>query len=262
MRDAGSVVVPDLDITTMLTSFSLRCSNICSRYCPETLKPLNSRPFFKPLCDFLENAAVPLFYTRTADNLPRAWIQRMKNSLKWIAPRFNTHRMIAEYAQNFYIPAGRRWHFFNDEDFSKAKAISKWKSEIKKVWQNFAIKNVLVSTNGKKPAKQLSATKDRLIVGAKLNVRALVKLGPISPKDVSVELYHGPLDTWGSISDGTIEKMDYEQSPGDDGEHWFKGRMACKMSGRQGLAVRVLPKHADITNPCDLGLILWEDKTN
>ena len=57
--------------------------------------------------NMLENEVIPLFYTRSADNLPRAWIRRVKNSIKWIAPRFNTHRMVAEYTRKFYNPAVR-----------------------------------------------------------------------------------------------------------------------------------------------------------
>jgi len=49
--------------------------------------------------NILENEVVPLFYTRSADNLPRGWIRRIKNSIKWITPRFNTDRMVMDYTQ-------------------------------------------------------------------------------------------------------------------------------------------------------------------
>jgi len=55
--------------------------------------------------------------------------------------------------------------------------------------------------------------------------------------------------------------MEYKE-PGDcDGEHWFVGSVSCRNSGRRGLAVRVLPKHKDLINPYELGLILWEKAT-
>ena len=43
-----------------------------------------------------------------------------------------------------------------------------------------------------------------------------------------------------------------------DGEHWFTGSVKCKTSGRQGLAVRILPKHPDMVDMYEPGLILWE----
>ena len=53
----------------------------------------------------LEKEIVPLFYTRDADGLPRAWIRKMKNAIKTIAPRFSTRRMVKEYVTRYYIPA-------------------------------------------------------------------------------------------------------------------------------------------------------------
>jgi len=35
--------------------------------------------------------------------------------------------------------------------------------------------------------------------------------------------------------------------------------MLCETSGRQGIAVRLMPKHPDLLNPNDLGLIQWEN---
>ena len=53
--------------------------------------------------NLLEDEVIPLFYTRSADDLPRAWIHRVKNSIKWIAPHFNTHRMVHQYVLNSYF---------------------------------------------------------------------------------------------------------------------------------------------------------------
>ena len=80
----------------------------------------------------------------------------------------------------------------------------------------------------------------------------------VNPNDVSIELYHGPVDTWGNIKNSSIVRMDYKENSGQDGEHWFFGTMACTKTGQHGLAVRILPKHADLVNPYELGLILWE----
>ncbi len=86
----------------------------------------------------------------------------------------------------------------------------------------------------------------------------MVKLGKMSPSDVSVELYHGPVDNWENIKNGSAVRMDYEQTSEHEGEHWFVGSMPCEKTGQHGVAVRVLPRHADLTNPYEMGLILWE----
>ena len=129
---------------------------------------------------------------------------------------------------------------------------------MKKAWPEFAIKDVLVQvSNGDGKATPL--TKEaQLKVGSKLNIRALVKLGSVNPDDVSVELYHGHVDAWGNINEGAAERMTRDEASSSGGEYWFTGLMPCRTSGRLGITVRVLPKHADLANPHEMGLILWE----
>jgi starch phosphorylase len=57
------------------------------------------------LYDTLEREVIPIFYNRDADGVPREWIQRQKNALRTLAWRFSSHRMVAEYVKNCYIPA-------------------------------------------------------------------------------------------------------------------------------------------------------------
>jgi starch phosphorylase len=206
----------------------------------------------------LEDEVVPLFFTRAADNLPRAWIQRMKASIRWVAPRFNTHRMLAEYARRFYCPAAARYRHLTGDAMARAKAFARWKSEIRQTWSEFTIKEVLLNTCNGNGGEQLNPRQPQLKVGAELTVRALIRLGRVQPHDVAVQLYHGPTDSWGNIQEGFAIPMAHEQRAGDDGEHWFVGRMECRSTGQHGVAVRVLPHHPDQVHPFDLGLVLWE----
>jgi starch phosphorylase len=210
--------------------------------------------------NMLENEVIPLFYTRSADNLPRAWIHRVKNSIKWIAPRFNTHRMLAEYTRRFYNPAAAKWRYLTAEAMSRAKAFSQWKADIREAWSQCAVKDVIMEVNNGNGNgnEQLNPRQPQLKIGSKLCVRTLVRLGTIKQGDVSVELYHGQVDSWGNVKEGSSVRMDYDKPSDQQGEHWFTGSMTCKTTGQHGVAVRVLPKHADLVNPYELGLILWE----
>ncbi|MBC8467909.1 MAG: alpha-glucan family phosphorylase [Planctomycetes bacterium] len=208
--------------------------------------------------DVLENEVIPLFYTRSADKIPRAWISRVKNSIKWIAPQFNTHRMVADYTRRFYNPAMAKYNYLTAADCTKAREFSKWKAEVNEAWPGFAVKDVIMEVSNGDGNKKLNPKQSQLKVGSKLSVRTLVKLGKINPKDISVELYYGPVDTWGNIRQGSAIRMDYEQSAETQEEHWFSGSMSCKNAGQHGVAIRVLPNHSDLVNPYEMGLILWE----
>jgi starch phosphorylase len=50
----------------------------------------------------LEEEVVPSFYERDERGLPRAWIQRIRQSVKTCAPEFSAARMLRDYEQRLY----------------------------------------------------------------------------------------------------------------------------------------------------------------
>ncbi len=54
----------------------------------------------------LEHEVVPMFYQRDAHGLPAKWISRIKNALVSLAWRYNADRMVVDYTQQAYLPAG------------------------------------------------------------------------------------------------------------------------------------------------------------
>lgn len=59
------------------------------------------------LYQLLEQEIAPLYYSRDRQGLPRQWIALMKNSIRTIAPQFNSDRMVAEYVTRAYAPEQR-----------------------------------------------------------------------------------------------------------------------------------------------------------
>jgi len=210
--------------------------------------------------NILEDEVVPLFYARSADNLPKAWLHRVKESIKWITPQFSTHKMVGEYTRRFYNPSAARWRCLTAEAQSRARALSMWKSNIKNAWPELAIKDVQIEVGNGQENSPPAQGQAQLMVGSELSVSTLVKLAKVRPDDVSVELYYGPLNAWGAITEGSSVKMDCKQPLDSEknSEYWFTGQVPCKASGRHGVAVRILPKHTDLVNPYELGLVLWE----
>ncbi len=54
----------------------------------------------------LEDEVVPAYYERGDDDLPAAWIARMRASIANLAPEFSAARMLADYQRKVYDPAG------------------------------------------------------------------------------------------------------------------------------------------------------------
>ncbi|HJP91010.1 MAG TPA: alpha-glucan family phosphorylase [Pyrinomonadaceae bacterium] len=54
------------------------------------------------LYNTLEQDVVRLFYQRDNDGLPRNWIAMMKRAIQTLAPKYNSDRMVEEYARKIY----------------------------------------------------------------------------------------------------------------------------------------------------------------
>ena len=52
----------------------------------------------------LEHEIIPLFYERSADELPAEWLGWMKDSIRTLAPTFSMTRMVKEYVNAMYLP--------------------------------------------------------------------------------------------------------------------------------------------------------------
>ena len=84
------------------------------------------------------------------------------------------------------------------------------------------------------------------LVGSHVRVRASVRLGPIPPDEVSVELYLGRIDARGDIADGLALPMEPDGRV-DEGSVYFElAGMPCSSSGMHGYTVRVTPYHVDL----------------
>ena len=51
----------------------------------------------------LENQIIPAFYNRNEENIPVEWIKKIRNAIATIAPEYNTHRMVRDYATKYYL---------------------------------------------------------------------------------------------------------------------------------------------------------------
>jgi starch phosphorylase len=56
------------------------------------------------LYGLLEQEVVPAFYDRDADGLPRAWLERIRASMRTLAPAFCAGRMLDDYVERIYAP--------------------------------------------------------------------------------------------------------------------------------------------------------------
>jgi starch phosphorylase len=54
----------------------------------------------------LTEEAIPLFYERDAQGIPRRWLQRVRRAMATLVPQFTTDRMVREYTEKYYVTGG------------------------------------------------------------------------------------------------------------------------------------------------------------
>jgi starch phosphorylase len=198
----------------------------------------------RSIYDLLEQEIVPLFYTRSSDGLPRGWLKRMKRSMSTLCPVFNTGRMLAEYMTTCYLPSAQRFLRLTADNLGRAHALADWRRGLVRGWGQVRIEGV--EAHGADP----------MHVGGELQVQARINLGRFSPDDVEVQLFHGLVDSLGDIPQPETVAMDSNGAP--QGSSWvFTGAIPCRSSGQHGFAVRVLPRHGDLANSFEPGLVCW-----
>ena len=196
------------------------------------------------LYNLLEKEIIPLFYERGKSNVPRNWIEIMKNSMAQICPVFNTNRMVREYTERFYQPAEQKFRTLFENDQKQAKEFAAWKIQVIKNWSK--IRFVKIAENGSR----------QHVVGSKIDINAKIFLGSLIPDDVNVEVYHGYVDPDNKIHHGTIENMTCTET-NEDQVYTFTGSFSCQFSGLYGYTVRIIPKKENLIHPHETGLILW-----
>lgn len=195
------------------------------------------------LYDCLEQEVIPLFYERDSNNVPRGWVAKMKDAIRLNCPIFNTARMVRDYATQGYFPASDHYQEMTADQYLAAKKLAHWKADLFDHWYNIKIEDIDIS----EPTD--------IQVNQSVAVKARINLATLTPADVQVELYQGSVDADGEITDGIPIIMDCQ---GQDQQNLsiYIANVAYTSSGLQGLSLRVLPKHKNLS-PHEMGLILW-----
>jgi starch phosphorylase len=194
----------------------------------------------------LEEEIVPMYYSRGADGVPREWVKRMKRSISTNVPLFNTNRMVQEYVEVGYWPSAERHLRLVADNLKRAAELAAWRRKLQQAWGQVRVDGVVSEDGG-----------ETLRVGSELNVRARVQLGNLTPDDVEVQLFHGVLDSLGEIAHPHTAPMTTDSAPRGRSAWDYVGTIACTASGQYGFNVRVLPRHADLPNPIETGLVCW-----
>jgi starch phosphorylase len=197
----------------------------------------------RDLYNLLEEEVIPLFYQRGPDGIPRAWVEKMRAGLRRLVPNFNSHRMMQEYVNRYYLPCSKRFNVLSNKEFAGAKNLASWRKKLMTGWQEISIEEAY------------SGDRLEMLAGKELEVVTKIRLGSLTPEDVTVEAYYGRLDQNGDFTEretAPLQAVDLE-----DGLHTFTGKIPCQKTGRFGYTVRITPTKERLENRFAMGLVTW-----
>jgi len=212
------------------------------------------------LYDILENEVIPIYYDRDKRDYSTSWVEKSKRSMTSVIPRFNMVRMLNEYLEKFYIPAGLQGRRFSEDNFSKARQLADWKSKVRNLWKNVQV-------------HLLTAPHKRLSYDEPVTIETAIKLNGLDPHDVAVELLLSrklsQVDTgvmpnvsikssWESENQvPTVAYRFVPERPLDSGEYLYRLTFQPDWCGVLKFKVRVFPFHELLTDPHEMGMMVW-----
>ena len=204
---------------------------------PEKRDEFEGRAIF----DLLENEVVPMFDERS-DGLPRRWIGMVRHAVSKASLEVDAVRMVRDYVERLYVPVARGLMALPGN--GGPAGLADWKERVRNGWSEVAVRGVETAPGDGR-------------VGERLAVRATVALGDLTPADVAVVAVSGRVGDDDRLEDGAQTRLEPAGTNGAPDAYVFEGEIPLEQAGSFGYAVRVVPHHAALATPAELGLVVW-----
>ncbi|HZK26807.1 MAG TPA: alpha-glucan phosphorylase, partial [Thermoclostridium sp.] len=198
------------------------------------------------LYSLLENEIVPLYYERNENGIPVGWVRMMKNSIISLTPKFSTHRMLEDYTVKFYNPCIERRKKISNSNYEIARKLSSFKQHISRAWSDVRI---MADSEG------YSLRDKNAKSGETINLNVVVRLGDLSPEEVLVEAYYGPIVN-NRIQHGKAVEMNIKNQS-DSSTYHYSVDLNITDGGEYGYSFRIVPRNENLFNKYDMPFVKW-----
>jgi len=188
------------------------------------------------LYTLLEREVVPEFYSRDEQGIPTAWVERMRESMARLTPRFSTNRSVREYTVQHYLPAAAAYRGRAADNGAVARNIVGWEHTLKEKWVTLRFGEVKVQTNT-----------------AQHVFEAEVYFNDLDPNAVRVELYADGINGGSPIR----QEMSRVQPSGEPRRWIYRASVSATRSAGDYTA-RITPHRAGVAVPLEVAPILWQ----
>lgn len=200
----------------------------------------------KALYDLLEDSVTQRFYDVGDRGVPRRWVTMVRHDLATLGPQVLASRMLRDYVLGLYAPACASYRAVTAAKFDGARELAAWTSSVRGAWPHVRVAHV-----------ESAGVEDVPELGTPLSMRAVVELGELTADQVVVQAVYGRVDDAGEITPAGLVDLEPATDAGAEGADGvvFEGTVPLDLAGAFGYTVRVLPSHALLATPAELGLI-------
>ena len=189
------------------------------------------------LYDLLEREVVPEFYSRDEQGIPTAWVERMRESMARLTPRFSTNRSVREYTEQHYLPTAAAYRGRAADKGAVARTIVSWQHTLQEKWVTLRFGDVKVQTDT-----------------AQHVFEAEVYFNDLDPNEVRVELYADGINGASPIRQ---EMSGVQPPPGEPGPWIYRASVSAARPAGDYTA-RIIPHRAGVAVPLEVAAILWQ----
>jgi len=189
------------------------------------------------LYDLLEHEVIPEFYTRDEQGIPGAWVNRMRESMAQLTPRFSTNRAVREYTEQHYLPAASAYLARAADKGKVGVEMVNWRHELEQKWAALRFGEVKVATGGGHHVFEVQAYLDDL-----------------DPEAVQVELYANGIN---AAAPERVEMKRVRQLVGAINGYAYHAEVAATRPASDYTA-RLIPRRDGVAVPLEEARILWQ----
>jgi glycogen phosphorylase len=188
------------------------------------------------LYDLLEREVIPEFYTRDENGIPTTWVNRMRESMARLTPRFSADRTVREYAGQHYLPAAAAYRKRAANNGAVGWQMVNWRNSLEQKWATLHFGELQISTNGEQHIFEVE-----------------VYLDGLDPNAVRVELYADGVNGDARVRQ---EMKPVRQPAGASGNYVYSAALSVARPPTD-FTVRIIPQFDGVAIPLEDARILW-----
>jgi starch phosphorylase len=188
------------------------------------------------LYDLLEREVIPEFYERNASGIPAAWVNRMRESMAQLTPRFSSNRSVREYTERHYLPAAAAYQARSADKGAVGRQIAAWQHAVNQQWDLLRFGESRIESQ---------ADHHRIEVDVFLN--------DLDPSAVRVELYADGLG-----GDPVWHEMRWLRTISEASRWSVYCATIPNTRPASDYTARMAPRHPGVSVPLECARIFWQ----